>query len=102
MKQIRPFVQRSLLNTIYKCLVQPQFDYCDVMWGSLSKGLAQSLQNRAVKIITQSNYNGSSYDILKSLGWQDLATRRLINTGCWVYKSLNNLIPNYLSELFVQ
>ena len=46
-------------------------------------------------------YNVRSHDILKSLGWQDLATRRLINKGCWVYISLNNLTPNYLSELFV-
>ena len=55
MKQIWPFVQRSLLNTMYKCLIQPQFDYCDVVWGNLSKGLAQSLQrlqNRAARIVT--------------------------------------------------
>ena len=72
MKQIQPFVQRSFLSPIYKCLVQPQFNYCGVVWGNLSEGLAQTLQlrqNRAARIITQSDYNVRSHDILKSLCW---------------------------------
>ena len=46
---------QETLKTIYYSLVQPYFDYCDVVWGDCSKTRAdklQKLQNRAARIIT--------------------------------------------------
>ena len=43
------------LKTIYYSLVQPYFDYCDVVWSDCSKTRAdklQKLRNRAARIIT--------------------------------------------------
>ena len=45
---------QETLKTIYYSLVQPYFDYCDVVWGDCSKTRAdklQKLQNRAARII---------------------------------------------------
>ena len=45
---------QETLKTIYYSLVQPYFDYCDVVWGDCSKTRAdklQKLQNRAAWII---------------------------------------------------
>ena len=56
------YLARKLTNdqethkTIYYSLVQPYFDYCDVVWGDCSKIRAdklQNLHNRAVRIITR-------------------------------------------------
>ena len=47
---------QETLRTIYYSLVQPCFDYCDVVWGDCSKTRAdklQRLENRAARIITQ-------------------------------------------------
>lgn len=104
-KRIRSFVQPSVLRIIYNSLIQPQFDYCDVVWGNLSKGLSnklQKLQNRAARVITQSDFSIRSHDILKDLGWLDLSTRRSISNLCCVYKCLNNLTPTYLTDTFIQ
>ena len=41
-------------------LVQPYFDYCDVVWGDWSKTRAvklQKLQNAAAQTITQADYS---------------------------------------------
>ena len=41
---------QETFKTIYYSLVQPYFDYCDVVWGDRSKTCAdklQKLQNRA-------------------------------------------------------
>ena len=68
----------SFKYPIHKCLIEPQFDYYGVVWGNLSNSLAQSsqpLQNQSARIITQSDYNVHSHDILASLCWHDLATR---------------------------
>ena len=55
LKQARDYAPLYVLNTIYKSLIQPVFDYCDVVWDNLDQGLAtklQKLQNRAARIIT--------------------------------------------------
>ena len=48
-KQARKFLPKQTLISIYHALIQPYFDYCDVVWGNLNIGLAnklQKLQNR--------------------------------------------------------
>ena len=41
LKQVRPFVPREIFISIYKSLLLPLFDYCDVVWAGLSKGLSE-------------------------------------------------------------
>ena len=101
LKQVRRFVPTHTLITIYKALIQPLFDYCDVVWSGLNEGLAnrlQKLQNRAARIITQSSYEIRSAAILESLGWDNLAMRRFEHKISMMYKVLNNNAPAYLQE----
>ena len=79
LKQARDYVPLDVLNTIYKSLIQPVFDYCDVVWDNLDQGLAtriQKLQNRAARIITFQGYDVRSAQIRKQLNWEELASRR--------------------------
>ena len=60
-------------------MILPSFDYCDVVWAGLNKGLSDRLQklyNRAARIITQSDWGISSADILKMLQEDTLGVRR--------------------------
>ena len=60
---------------IYYSLVQPYFDYCDVVWGDCSKTRAdklQKMQNRAERIITRADCSIRSSDVLSSLEWCNL------------------------------
>ena len=77
-KRIRNLVPRETLIMIYKPLIQPYFDYCSSIWGSL--GVRQSeklqkLQNRAARLITFSDLNVRSSSLLGDLGW-DSSERR--------------------------
>ena len=66
-------------KTIYYSLVQPYFDYCNVVWGGFSKTRAdklQKLQNRAARIITRADYSIRSSDVLYSLEWSNFEERR--------------------------
>ena len=70
---------QETLKTIYYSLVQPYFDYCDVVWGDCSKTSAdklQKLQNKEAWIITRADYtlSGSS-DVLNSLERSNLEER---------------------------
>ena len=57
---------QETLKTIYYSLVQPYFDYCDVVWSDCSKTRAdklQKLQNRAARIITRADYSTGAHTI---------------------------------------
>lgn len=100
LKQVRPFVTFDTLIIIYNALILPYFDYRDVVWSNCNKGFSdklQRLQNRAARVITQSDYDVRSVDILKKLKWDNLEERRFKHKACAMYKVLNNGAPSYLS-----
>ena len=59
----------------------------------------QKLQNRAGRIITFSDYNTRSADILQDLGWDSVAQRRTKQLAISVFKSLHNLYPEGLKNM---
>ena len=95
---------QETLKTIYYSLVQPYFDYCDVVWDDCSKTRAdklQKLQNRAARIITRADYLSiRSSDVLNSLEWSDVGERRKRHLLGTMFKVFNNNCPTYLQEQF--
>ena len=103
LRRLKSLLLQSTLVMIYSTLAQPYFDYCSIVWDSLGKGLGQRLQrlqNRAARIITESDYNTRSSDILTSLNWTNLETRRTQQFKTFMYKTVNNMVPSYLSRKF--
>ena len=84
-------------------LVAPYFVYCSEVWGCVGKGLCdrlQTLQNRAGRVIMFSDYNRKSVDILRDLRWDPLEQRRSKQLAISVFRSLNNLYPESLKNVF--
>ena len=103
-KRVRPFVPSATLHLIYKALIQPHFDYCNVVWGNCSMKLAdklQKLQNRAARTLTFSNYDTDAAQLFERLNWENLSTQHDIQKAIMVFKSLNNLAPEYLCSKFI-
>ena len=61
----------------------------------------QKLQNRAARILTFSSYDTNVEDLFSKLGWRKLSSQREMQKAIMVFKSLNGLTPEYLSELLV-
>ena len=94
----------TALHDVYYGLVQSHFDYCSVVWGNCGKSLRdklQRLQNRAARVLTNSNYDADASILLNDSGWQNLETQRQIQKAVMVYKSLNCLAPDYMSSKFI-
>ena len=103
-KRIRYSVPYKTLLSIYNSLVQPHLDYCSSVWGSCSKSLSQKLQklqNRAARVITFSNYDRNTDELLRTINWVKLDRQRLVNKSIMMYKIVNNMVPEYLSSHFV-
>ena len=103
LKRVRPFVSMHTAIKIYKGLIEPHFDYCSAVWDGLTQQLSeklQTLQNRAIRVITKSSYDTSSRFLLSSLDWDNLSVRRAQQKVNLMYKCINNLAPAYLCNLF--
>ena len=86
-------------------IILPHFDYCSPVWDGLSGCLSdklQKLQNRAARVITQSPFDTSSNLLLTMLKWEKLSLRRKKQKALIMYKTLNELAPDYLQCLFTQ
>ena len=104
-KRIRDFVPTPTLHCIYNALIQSQFDYCNIVWGNCGKTLFDGLQkpqNRAARVLTFSRYDADANRLFRQLNWKDLSTQFQIQKALMVYKSLNDLVPGYLSSKFVK
>ena len=102
-KRLRSFVSLETLHVIYQALIQPHFDYCNVVWGNCGKTLSnklQKLQNRAMRVLTFSNFDADANSLLEKLGWDDLNQQRQFQKALMVFKSLNNLAAEYQCSKF--
>ena len=73
-KRIRHLVPQSTLHLIYQALIQPHFEYCNIVWGNCGLTLrnkTQKLQNRAARVLTYSNYDVDAGHLFKLLGWKN-------------------------------
>ena len=93
---------QRLLSIVYTTLlIQSQFDYSDIVWGNCGKTLfdrLQKLQNRAARVLTFFRYGAYANRSFKHLNWKDLSTQFQIQKALMVHKSLNDLVPGYLSS----
>ena len=103
LKRTRALVPRDILINMYNALVVPYFDYCSPVWGCIGKCQSerlQKLQNRAARIITNSDYMTPSSCLLHDLGWDTLEKRRTKQLAITMYNVVNDHFPLRLHELF--
>ena len=94
-----------MVIALYRGIVGPHFRYCCSVWGCASKTEVtqlQKLQNRAARIVTGSSFDAPSGPIIEGLVWKTIEELIESETQTMVYKSLNELAPRYLSELFIR
>ena len=103
LKRIRHLIPASTLHLIYQALIKPPFDYCDIAWGNSGKTLRdklQKLQNRAARVLTFSNYDADTTELLEFLGWKNLARQQEIHKATMMFRCLHGLAPEYLCSKF--
>ena len=95
-RRVRNLAPYQTLIMVYKALIHPYFDYCSSVWGSI--GVRQSerlqkLQNRAARLITFSDLNITSSNLLSDLCWDSLERRRSKQLTIILFKILHNRAP---------
>ena len=99
LKYTKHYVQEDTLRNMYLSIVRPHFSYCCSVWGccrATKLKMLQKLQNRAAS----SPFDTPAAPLLQLLCWPSV--EKLINreTCTMVYKSLNELAPENLGNIF--
>ena len=93
-KRVKPFVPQSTLLNIYILLV-----------GVIVANIWQATKTvkpckTAARVISSSNFDVDVDSLFHKLSWKDLESKRQIQNALMVFKSLNGLVPEYLTSLF--
>ena len=79
------------------------FNYCLLVWmfsNAVSLKKIENLQKRALKFLYKS-YNTSYKDLLLKSGFSSMNVKRLRTLCVEIFKTLNNLNPSFMKEIFV-
>ena len=105
LRRLSHVLRQKVLCSLFMSIIQPHIDYCLSVWGCSQTDIKsiQKLQNRAARIITKCfDYNISSLDLVKSLGWMSVEDRCNYFTSILIYKCLHNSSSNILSNRFTR
>ena len=95
------FLPKHLLLTLYKSLVLPYMDYCDIVWDTCScqlKNRLQLLQNRALRVVNKTNRYTPISELHNLSAVLTLQQRRNFHTHVFMYKATNSLLPKHISK----
>ena len=66
-KRIKNSLPKEYLEMLYKTIVEPQFRYCNTVWGQCGDTLLnrlQALQSRAARVISFQKYDNTDHERL--------------------------------------
>ena len=102
LKQLSTYVPVKVQKLFYQGYILPLIDYGSNTWGSTSKQNIErlsKLQKRAARIILKADFDTPSLEMFNELGWTTITKRHNYSKAVFTYRALNNLTPEYISNL---
>ena len=100
--KIKPFLSFQDLHRLIILLVFSRLDYCNSLYTGISEetiSRLQLVQNAAARLLKGTKRREHISPILASLHWLPVRQRVQFKTLMFVYKALNGLAPEYITEL---
>ena len=89
-------------KTLIDSYFYSDFNYCPLVWmfsGSKSLNKLESLRKRALGFLYE-DYVSSYEELLQKAGKVTMKVNRLRSLCIEIYKSINNMNPTYMNEIF--
>ena len=102
MNNIKTKLPRNALCALYKSMLLPVIEYCDVIFDNCTIRAALALENvqrRAALACTGANKHTSNDRLLLELNWIPLRQRRTNHKLVILYKIIHGLAPSYLTAI---
>lgn len=100
--KIRYYLPVSARIAFCNGYILPCIDYCSTIWGGTTKkniNKIAKLQKRAARLVFN-DFSTPSKELFARLKWLPVTERIKHNKSVVVYKSIHNLMPQYMNELF--
>ena len=112
LKQLSLYIPLKTLDQLYKILVRPHLDYCDIIYHlppnlnefdsslslNVSMEMIEKVQYQAAMAITGTWQGTNRNKLYEELGWESLSERRWSRRLFQFFKIQNGLPPCYLTE----
>lgn len=102
LRRLSKFVDLETRILIYRTFIMSNFNYCAPVWHFCSKEMSSKLeliQIRALRFVFN-DYSSNGNVLIEKAGSDTLLILRLRAIAVEVYKSINNLSPAYVNNLF--
>ena len=103
LEKIKSYVPCVILRNIYFTLLQPYLEYCNIVWATGTSVILNKLvviQNKVLRIIRNSPWNTHASPIFIKLGILTVFNINKLQTACFMYKVMNNLVPSFFVNMF--
>ena len=96
LKHAKTFLPQNILKNLHISIIEPHFRYCSSVWGCCNTthiNILQKLQNREVRMITNSAFDTPTNPLLANLGLRSISELNENELKLITYKSLNDVEP---------
>lgn len=103
--KLRNVFPKQTLLQIYKSLIYPHFNYCNIVWGSCNQSVISELykaQKRSLKVALKLPIRTSTEYVFNTAHVITLAGINRIHTAIFMYKYHNDLLPSTFRDKFHQ
>ena len=100
--KVKPLLAQQHFETVIHAFITLRLDYCNALYFGVNQSSIarlQLVQNAAARLLTGVRKREHITPILASLHWLPVHFRVHFKIILFVFKSLNGLVPLYLSEL---
>ena len=94
LSRLKHTLSQKILKMIYTSLILPRLHYCNLAWG-FKPGRIETLQKKAIRIISNSKYNAHTDPLFKEMSLQKVADIHVTAKLKFFYKLQNNMLPPY-------
>jgi hypothetical protein len=96
-------LDKKSLEIIYLSFIRPKLEYGDVIFaGAHKKDLAKlsNFEYECIRIISGATARCNRYDLSQEVSWPLLEVRRNCHVILQLYKIMNGMAPDYLTNIF--
>ena len=103
LRRIHNIIPESILRNLYYTLVNPYFEYCNIIWATNSTGTLAKLfriQKRALRLITNSKWNAHTDPLFRQCKMLTIYKLNQLQVGCFMYEVYKRSLPQYFIDMF--
>ena len=101
--RVNQYLSIPIRILFFNAYILPHLDYCCTIWGNTTADSINAVvkfQKRAARLILDRDFDAPSTERFVELNWMIIPGRVRFQKAIVMFKSMNNLAPPYIGQLF--